>query len=308
MKFDCGRAVLGADFASLVRYDHDRRLEPLMAFLLRTLTQQLTPRDQRKRADEIVLADAGYGYDVFGMHRGWIALGMGLMRGMYDSWFRVVSQGHEHIPTTGAAIIAANHSGTLPFDAAMLWADIARKTEPPRVARSVADHFVPNLPVLGTLFARTGAVGGSRANLERLLSGGALISVFPEGTPGIGKHFRDRYKLQPWRVGHAELALRFRAPVIPTAIVGAEEQMPQIARIPVGSRLFGAPYLPITLTPFPLPVRYHIRYGKPVLLHEHVDVRRAAEPSILRAAAHIIAERVDAMLQTMLSERQGVFR
>ena len=95
-----------------------------------------------------------------------------------------------------------------------------------------------------------GLLVGGQAHL--LLERGELVTVFPEGTPGIGKHFRDRYKLQTWRVGHVELALAHRAPVIPVAIVGAEEQMPQVARIPVRARVFGAPYLPVMLTLFPL--------------------------------------------------------
>lgn len=253
------------------------------------------------------MPDAGHGFDAFGLNRQWVDFGVGLMRGMYDYWFRVKSYGHAHIPASGPVIVAANHSGTLPFDAMMLWADIVQKSEPLRVPRIVADHFVPNLPFVSTLFSRTGAVGGSRGNMQRLLKRGELVGVFPEGTPGIGKSFWERYQLQPWRVGHVELALKCRAPVVPVGIVGAEEQMPQLGKLPVGSKLFGAPYLPITLTPLPLPVRYHIRYGEPLRLHERFDPAYAAEPEVLAEGAELVAAEVRRLLDEGLRERRGVF-
>lgn len=273
-----------------------------------TLSRLLTPASQRQRIASMPLPDEGHGVDVFGLNREWVAFGVGLMRGLYEQWFRVASQGHENIPSRGAAILAANHSGTLPFDAMMLWTDVVRNTNPPRLARTIADHFVPNLPFVSTLYARTGAVGGSRANLHALLERGDLVAVFPEGTPGIGKHFRDRYRLQTWRVGHVEFALRHRAPVVPVAIVGAEEQMPQIGRIPVGSKVFGAPYLPVMLTPFPLPVKYHIRYGEPLYLHRSFDPERHADPEVLERAAGLVAGKVNELLEQGLRERKGIFR
>lgn len=103
-------------------------------------------------------------------------------------------------------IVALNHSGTLPFDALMTWADIVRRSEPTRVPRVVMDHFVPQLPFVGTVFTRGGGTGGSRGNLHALLEDGALVMVCPEGTRGIGKRFSERYTLQRWTPGHAEFA------------------------------------------------------------------------------------------------------
>ncbi len=272
------------------------------------LSAVLTPEAQRSRCAQMPIRDLGHGVDEFGVARAWVAFGMGLMRGLYDVWFRVHSEGHQHIPAEGAAIIAANHSGTLPFDAMMLWTDIARRSTPPRLARVIADHFVPNLPFVSTMFARTGAVGGSRSNVARLLERGELVGVFPEGTPGIGKHFRERYQLKSWRVGHIELALKHRVPVVPVAIIGAEEQMPQIGRIAVGSKLFGAPYLPVTLTPFPLPVHYHIYYGAPLYLHEVLDAELATHPDVLGRGAAMVAGCVRELIDHGLAARRGVFR
>ena len=236
-----------------------------------------------------------------------VALGVGITRLLYERYFRVSSYGAENIPKTGAAILASNHSGTLPIDGMMLWTDVVRNTDPPRVPRAVADYFVPMLPVIGTLFARSGTVAGSRGNVRQLLNAGNLMMIFPEGVPGIGKNFRDRYRLRRFREGHAELAIRHRVPVVPVAIIGAEEQMPQIARIE-GVSLFGIPYLPITLTPFPLPVHYHIHYGEPISLHEDYRRPQADDPEVVAEAAARVQAAVQDLIDEGLAQREGVFR
>src|SRR5688572_546190 len=233
--------------------------------LARLIASTTLPDREMNRLARLSYADAGHGYDPFGLHPDVVAFGEAVVAPLYDRYFRVASKGHEHIPSTGPAVLAGNHSGALPIDGIMVWLDVLRHTEPPRVARAVADHFVPLLPLIGTLFARGGMVGGSRGNARALLESGELLMIFPEGVPGVAKHFRDRYKLQDWRVGHVELAIRHGAPVVPVGIVGAEEQMPQIGRIPI--KVAGLPFIPITLTPFPMPVRYHIRYGPPIPVH-----------------------------------------
>ena len=210
------------------------------------IASALLPEGERARIERLLYANAGHGYDAFGLHPDWVAFGEVLTSPLYDKYFRVKSKGHENIPTTGPAVLAINHSGAIPVDGMMVWTDVLRHTEPPRVARAVADHFVPMIPMIGTLFARGGMVGGSRGNARALLESGELLMIFPEGVPGISKHFKDRYKLQDWRVGHVELAIRHRSPVVPVGVVGAEEQMPQIGRIPIS--VLGFPFIPITLT------------------------------------------------------------
>ncbi|MBX3269414.1 MAG: acyltransferase family protein [Sandaracinaceae bacterium] len=269
------------------------------------LTRALLTEPLRARADALAAARPE-GYDSFGGHARGTELGLALTRPLYEAWFRVESRGVEHVPAEGPAIIACNHSGTLPFDAFMLHTDLARRTDPPRTPRTVMDRFVPRLPFFGTLVARAGGIAGTRRNCEHVLEEGQLLVVFPEGTAGIGKPFRDRYRLTDWRVGHVELALRYRAPVVPTALVGAEEQMPTLTKLE-RFHPFGAPYLPIPATPFPLPVRYHIRYGAPMALHEAYD-GDPRDPEVLADAAARVKERVQALLDEGLRERRGIFR
>ncbi len=285
----------------------DRAFETIGEAAARRIAQILLPPAERERLARLTLPDAGHGYDVFGLHPAWVALGAGLGRALYDHYFRVESIGAEKIPSRGPAILAANHAGMLPLDGLMLYLDVLRRTEPPRLVRPVADWFVPLLPLVSTIYARGGVVSGSRRNVARLLESGELIELFPEGVAGIGKPFSERYHLQGWTVGHAELAIRHRVPVVPVGIIGSEEQWIEILRLR-RFHLFGAPYLPVPLFLLPLPVRYHIYYGEPLVLHEGRTEADADDPAILEAAATRVRQAVEALLARGLRERRGIFQ
>jgi 1-acyl-sn-glycerol-3-phosphate acyltransferase len=280
---------------------------PFSPAVARAISSVLGGPSVRDRAERLHFANAGHGYDRFGMHPDFVAMGDTVVAPIYNRYFRVKSYGAEHVPRTGPAILAANHSGTLPIDGAMLYMDVYRHTDPPRAARPVADYFVSSLPVISTLFARCGVVGGSRGNARALLEAGELLMIFPEGVPGIGKPFSQRYQLQKWTVGHCELAIRHRAPVVPVGIVGAEEQMPQLFRIraPKGSPL---PYIPIPATLVPLPVRYHIHYGEPLRFDREYEASDADDPDVLKEAALRVKAEVQKLLDRGLELREGVFR
>jgi 1-acyl-sn-glycerol-3-phosphate acyltransferase len=272
-----------------------------------SICRRMLPASERSRLAALWFHDAGAGYDVFGMNPEWVAAGAGLCRFLYRTYFRVSSHGSENIPREGAAILAANHGGTLPFDAAMLYLDVLHYTDPPRVPRVLADVFAPRLPFVSTLFARVGVAAGTRGNVRHLLETGELVVVFPEGMPAIGKPLSERYRLRDWRVGHAEVALRHRVPVVPVAIIGPDEQWPQIGRIE-SIHPFGIPYLPIPLTPLPLPVHYHVHYGAPIALHDELADGSPDDPAVVERAAARVKSAVAELLERGLRERRGVFR
>ncbi len=275
--------------------------------IARTIARLTLDRAERQRLAELSPLDAGHGYDSFGMHPDWARAAVGVASPLYDHYFRVCSHGAEHVPTRGAAILAANHSGTLPFDGAMICIDVIRHTNPPRMPRTVADLFAPRLPFVGTVLGRVGVVSGARRNIHRLLEDDALLLVFPEGMPAIGKPFRKRYVLQGWRVGHVELALRHRAPIVPVAVIGAEEAWPQLGRIGF-IHPFGSPYVPIPATPFPLPVRYHIHYGPPIALHDRFRPEDHDDPRVTEAASGLVRDAVQELIDAGLQERRRLFR
>jgi 1-acyl-sn-glycerol-3-phosphate acyltransferase len=271
------------------------------------LIDRLLGRELGARLASLRFQDAGHGFDRMGLSPAWVRGAVALTRPAYERYFRVTGHGRENVPSEGPVVLAANHSGMLPIDGAMIYLDLVRNLDPPRVPRAIADLFVPRLPFVYLGFNRTGVVTGDRATTRHLLEDGEMVLVFPEGTPGIGKPFAQRYQLQPFRVGHAELALSHRAPVVPVAVIGAEEQWPQLARIEA-FHPFGAPYLPIPATPIPLPVRYHIWYGEPIHLHDRWSPEQADDPDVQEEAARLVQDAVQTLIDYGLSQREGIFR
>lgn len=270
------------------------------------VAKRLLTADELDAIRRIPIADAGHGHDRFGMSRAGIAFAIGVLRPLYKHWFRVSSYGIERVPAEGGAIVAANHSGMLPLDAMMLCCDIALRGEPPRALRVVMDHFVDLLPAVGPFFTHGGGVSGARGNFHNLLSAGELVGVFPEGDVGISKPFSQRYQLTDWRVGHAELAIRHQVPIVPVAIIGAEEQWPQLGKLPI--QVFGAPFIPVPVTPIPLPVHYHIHYGEPIPIPELFDAADWMRAEPVHRAAGMVRDAVEELIADGLSQREGVFR
>jgi 1-acyl-sn-glycerol-3-phosphate acyltransferase len=244
--------------------------------------------------------DEGYGFDIFGLDPHAVARASALAAPICDRYFRLDSRGAEQIPEIGPVVVVANHAGMLPVDGGVLWLDLLRRTG--RVPRMIADRFVPRLPLVSTWFARNGVVAGTRTNVRRLLERDELVVIFPEGVSGVAKPWRERYHLQRWTVGHAELALRYGAPVVPVAIVGAEESWPVLLRLR-GVRAFGAPYLPVPMVPLPLPVRYRLRYGAPIVLEGAAD-----DPDVAGTAARRVRAALETLIADALRERRSVWR
>ncbi|MFI5305997.1 MAG: lysophospholipid acyltransferase family protein [Polyangiales bacterium] len=227
--------------------------------------------------------------DDFGLDPAYEARVQPLLDALYGRYFRVQITGAANIPREGAALLVCNHSGTLPWDGVMLKTALRHALPERRGLRWLIDDFVFHSPFLGAFLNRVGAVRACPENAERLLARGELLAVFPEGVKGIGKPYRDRYRLERFgRGGHIKLALRSSVPVIPLAIVGAEETYPLLYKLRAFSKLLGVPFIPITpLFPWlgplgvvPLPSRWHIAVGEP--MNELLALgKEAAEDSVL---------------------------
>lgn len=274
---------------------------------MQKIADRLLSEQLKMKLEDLHFQDAGHGYDSFGLHPAAIQMGVAIFSWIYESYFRVISVGAEKIPKTGAAILAPNHSGNIPIDAMMLWNDVIRRTEPPRIGRGIADHFVTALPFIGTLFARGGMVGGSSGNVRSLLEAGELLMIFPEGVPGIIKPWSKKYQLQKFRVGHAQLAILHSCPIIPVGIVGAEEQLPSFYSSRRLGKLLGIEAVPIPVTPLPLPVRYRIYYGDPINVQQRYAPSDSDNPEILKQVALEVRAAVHQLIQRGLQERKGVF-
>ena len=228
---------------------------------------------------------------------------------LYEKYFRVDAEGAANVPPEGKCLIVANHSGTLPYDGLMLKLAVKREHPQHRDVRWLAEDFIFHMPFLGSFTNRVGAVRACQENAERLLRQDALVAVFPEGVKGIGKLFKERYRLQRFgRGGFVKLCLRTGTPIVPVAIVGAEEANPMLFRIEYLTKALGLPYFPITPT-FPLlgplgllpaPTKWKIRFGEPLGFDGYGP--EAADDEILVGR---LAERVRATIQGMLDRALG---
>ena len=234
---------------------------------------------------------------------------------LYRYWFRAEWDGLEKIPRTGGALLVANHAGAIPSDAPVIMHGI--ESELQRPVYGMADYFFRSAPYVGTMWARVGGVPAHPDNALRLLRDqGQLALVFPEGTKGPSKTYTDRYRLRRFgRGGFVEIAMRAGVPVIPIAVVGAEESMPIILRLPSVAKALGVPYVPITANmlmfgPLGLlmyfPAKFKLRVLDPVTFDVPPGQERYSKSRVMDEAEKIRMH-LQETLYDMLRERRSVW-
>jgi 1-acyl-sn-glycerol-3-phosphate acyltransferase len=264
----------------------------------------LNPNERRVLAALAHLVEGNAPYDRFGYSPEAVKTAFPLFHALYRLYFRVRSERHEHIPGEGPVVLAGNHGGLLPFDAAMAIIHVALHTDPPRLVRTVVDHWAGSLPWVNIFYARVGQVVGTRENFDKLLDDGQLLLVFPEGVDGIRKTIAHRHRLQKFRVGFIEHALRARAPIVPVAFIGSDDQSPILFDIKPLARRLGVPVAPITPTfPWfgplgllPYPVSYRIVYGEPIRYHERFGPEAADDSRLVRYLANQVQRSVQLLI------------
>jgi len=234
---------------------------------------------------------------------------------LFKRYFRTRVEGVENVPARGRAMVVANHSGALPIDGLMI-RQALRLTHPAaRDARWLAEDFSFYLPFIGVAMNRVGAVRACPENGERLLAKGHVVSVFPEGTEGIKKLYKDRYQLQRFgRGGFVRLALRTQSPIIPCAVIGGEEANPILRRFDNLPKVLGVEYLPITPTfPWlgplgllPLPTRWSIVFGEPISVADYGPAAASDHVLVGRISERVRAS-IAALLDGGLKRRKTVF-
>ncbi|MFL6140166.1 MAG: lysophospholipid acyltransferase family protein [Frankiaceae bacterium] len=235
-------------------------------------------------------------------------------RPLFQRWFRVEALGLDNVPAEGAALVVANHSGTVPVDAVMTGLALRDHHPAHRHLRMLAADLVFALPFVAPLARKSGNTLACNADAERLLRAGELVGVWPEGFKGIGKPFSERYKLQRFgRGGFVSAALRTGVPIIPCSIVGAEEIYPMIGNARTLARLLGLPYVPITPTfpwlgplgAIPLPSKWIIEFGEPV---ETASLGAAAadDPMLVLNLTDQVRETIQQTLYRLLMRRRSV--
>jgi 1-acyl-sn-glycerol-3-phosphate acyltransferase len=279
--------------------------EPQAPPALRDLTGLIPPPDPSRQVDDWGRSERVY------------SLMEPVLNFYYRYWFRVEVEGIEHVPAAGGALLAGNHSGALPPDAPMIMQAIRNEHPAPRPLYMLGEHWFKGYPGVGMLANKIGLVAAHPANAHRLLRDeGRLVLVFPEGQKGSRKLFWQRYKLRRFgRGGFVKTAIRAGVPIVPIAVIGAEEAMPIFAHVPLLQRLTGLIYFPINHA-FPhfgplagamyMPAKFKIRFLEPVRFERH-GPDAADDVAFVQQVADDIRARIQEALNGMLVQRQSIW-
>jgi 1-acyl-sn-glycerol-3-phosphate acyltransferase len=280
----------------------------------RTAVEPTAPRLLR---DLIPRTEPGREVDDWGRSERVFSLVEPVLNFYYRYWFRVEQEGIENVPSEGGALIVSNHSGALPPDAPMIMQAIRNEHSDPRPLYMLGEHWFKGYPGVGMLANKIGLVPAHAANAQRLLRDeGRLVLVFPEGQKGTRKLFWQRYKLRRFgRGGFVKTALRAGVPIVPIAVIGAEEAMPIFAHVPLLQRLTGLIYFPVNHA-FPhfgaaagmmyLPAKFKIRFLEPISLDGYGPAD-AEDLELVQRLAEGVRERIQGEVDRLIAERKSIW-
>lgn len=252
--------------------------------------------------------------DEFGFDLGWYAASEPLFRFCYEEYFKLDFRNLDNIPNEGRTIVVGNHSGLLPIDGAMMSIGICNLHPTNRRMRYLITDWFFHLPFFGEWMAKTGQVRGTLENAEKLLAKEELIGIYPEGVRGVGKPFRDRYRVIDFHPGFVKLAIDTQSPIVPVATVGGDEIFPNFVNLKQIAQYLKFPFFPITPAfpwlPFPfwvtpLPIRWVVNVHKPI--HLGYPKERSTDRKLVRRLAREIQYEIQRDLNKLLKERKSVF-
>jgi 1-acyl-sn-glycerol-3-phosphate acyltransferase len=269
---------------------------------------RLVGPDLKERLEQLeAYYGSGHG-DLFGLDLNTFSQVTHLFGFLHRLYFRTEVHGIDRLPDKRVMLVS-NHSGQLPMDAVILGCTLFFDAKHPRVARAMIDRWAAGLPFVSTFFSRLGSVVGVPDNAKRLLEREEAVLVFPEGVKGISKPFTQRYQLQEFGHGFMRIALAAKTPIVPVAVIGAEEQYINVGNSAVIAKVLGSPVCPIIpqmLLPFgqvPLPTKYRIFFGEPLYLEGESD----APESSIADKVFLVKQSIQTLLNDGLRQRRGVF-
>lgn len=269
---------------------------------------RLVGPDFEQRARVLQARYANTGGDPFGLDLQTAKYAIMTCAFFHRLWFRTTVRGLENVPP-GRALLIANHSGQIPLDGAMIGTTVFLDADPPRIIRAMVEKWSQTLPFVSTFFSRVGQVVGVPENARRLLEMGELLLVFPEGTRGISKPFSQRYQLQEFGNGFMRLAIETGTPIVPVAVVGAEEQYLNLGNVRWAARALSMPVFPLipqVLVPggqMPLPTKYRIHFGEPLEFHGDAD----EDDAVIEDKVQLVRQTIQSMINRGLKERKSLF-
>jgi 1-acyl-sn-glycerol-3-phosphate acyltransferase len=299
---------------------------PLLGYDARSGVLDLPPEPEPPPAEEVDLrdlrqlvpaAEPGRQVDDWGRSERVFDAIQPLLDFYYRHWFRVEVEGIENVPDAGGALLVSNHSGALPPDAPMIMQALRHEHPSSRPVYMLGEHWFKGYPGVSMLVGKMGLVPAHPANAQRLLRDeGRLVLVFPEGAKASRKLYWQRYRLRRFgRGGFVRTAMRADVPIVPIAVLGAEEAMPIFAHVPLLQRLTGLIYFPINHA-FPqfglaaalmyLPAKFRIRFLEPVDL-SGCGPEDAEDVALVQGLSEDIRARIQAELDELQAARSSVW-
>lgn len=272
-----------------------------MGKIRKLLKSAFVTSDIDRHIDNIPKPVGSFGYDPWGFNADALKISMGMIKPIYEKYFRVTTHGLEHIPREGRVLIIGNHSGQLPLDGLLIGYAVATNENGPRAPRVMIERFFPTAPVLGNVMNEMGAVLGDPINCVKLLHNEEAVIVFPEGVRGAGKPYQDRYKLKRFGHGFMHLALQEHTPIIPVGVVGCEETFPSLGNIKPLAAALGVPYFPAAV-PWPLPAKVILNFGKPMYFEGSIDCEDEVDAKVEQ-----VKDAIRELISKGLAERKGWF-
>ena len=269
----------------------------------------------RRRAPALGMAERSGHVDDFGLDEQTIRHVRPMLEYLRSHYWRVDVAGIEQLPTEGPVLFVANRSGILPYDGLMISHVVAESISERRRPRFLVADWLITLPFVQPYLARLGGVRACRENADRLLRTGRWVVAFPEGLKGAGKVFRQRYRLKRFgRGGVVRVAIEARIPMVPVAVIGAEEAHPVLFKMETLARSVGASFIPVTPTfpllgplgLLPLPSKWSIRFGAPIET-EHLGAKKAQDELLVSRMTEELRSEIQSMVDVDLHSRVGVW-
>jgi 1-acyl-sn-glycerol-3-phosphate acyltransferase len=257
----------------------------------------------RERVDRLELPWNVFGIDPYGVSKTALAVNHTILKFFYRHYFSVDSFGIEHVPKRGRVMLVGNHSGGFALDGIMVIGSMFFDMEPPRVAQGMAEKFLNRLPFASQISSRLGHLTGLPEHAERLLADDRCLMVFPEGTRGTAKLYKERYSLVQFGTGFMRLAMKMKTPIVPFAFLGGGEAVPTITNAVSLGKLIGVPYIPVTpwLVALPLPAKLEVQYSAPM----RFEGTGSEEDEVVMENVDRVKERIRTLIELGRRRRTG---
>lgn len=257
----------------------------------------------RERVERLELPWNDFGLDPYGVSKNYLGVYFTALRFFYRTYFSVESYGIDNVPKRGRVMLVGNHSGGFALDGIMVTGSMFFDMEPPRLVHAMAEKFLARLPFASGISSRLGHLTGLPAHAERLLADERMLMVFPEGSRGTAKLFRERYTLVQFGTGFMRLAMKMKTPIVPFAFLGGGEAVPTIANAVTLGKLLGLPYIPVTpwLVAFPLPAKLEVYYSEPMMF----EGTGAEEDEVVARHVEAVKDRIARLIDIGRRRRKG---